>query len=87
MEIAMDHVEFTDALKALGYSRERFAELVDVSSVTTVQNWSIGAVKVPGPIAALVEYLLDRPEARQWFEQRRPQSPDSKPRQVRRKKK
>lgn len=79
----MDHAGFDAALKTLGYSRERFAEIVDLKSSTTVQNWATGTVNVPGPVATLVEYLLERKEARHWFEERRPPSAESKPRKIR----
>ena len=68
----MTKEEFAAALKAMGYTRERFAQLVAVKSPTTVENWATGDVKVPGPVATLVEYLLARPEARSWFEERNP---------------
>jgi hypothetical protein len=85
METAMKHDDFDSALKALGYTRERFAEIAGLKSATTVQNWATGAVKVPGPVEALIEFLVARPESRAWFEARRPPSADSQPRRVRRK--
>ncbi len=69
----MEHdLTFDDALDRLGYSAERFAELFDIKSVTTVQNWRGGVVLPPGWVTAISEYLLARPEAKLWFEERRP---------------
>jgi hypothetical protein len=76
--------EFNDALEKLGYSRVRLAELFDIRSLATVQNWATGASPVPGPVVALVEYLLARPEAKAWFEVRRPPNKESRVRKVRR---
>lgn len=87
MVIPMNHDEFDAALKTLGYSRERFAEIVDLKSSTTVQNWAAGFVKVPGPVATLIAFMLEQPLMRPWFENRRPSKVDSQPRAVRRKRK
>ena len=67
-----NEIEFNTALDQLGYTAERFAELFDVKSVTTVQNWRSGIIPAPGWAVAMTEYLLARPEARVWFEERRP---------------
>ena len=68
----MKSSDFDAALRHLNYTNERFAELFDVKSVTTVQNWRGGKVDVPGWVEAFVDFLTARPEARLWFEQRRP---------------
>jgi hypothetical protein len=39
-----NEIEFNTALDQLGYTAERFAELFDVKSVTTVQNWRSGII-------------------------------------------
>lgn len=64
--------DFRTALDELGYSAERFAELFDIKAPSTVQNWRSGAIATPGWAMAIAEYLLARPEARIWFEDRRP---------------
>ena len=68
----MTKEEFSQALRDMGYSRERFAQLVDVKSPTTVENWATGDVKVPGPIGTIVDLVKARPELRVWLEERRP---------------
>lgn len=67
-----DDLQFDAALEQLEYTAERFAELFDVRSVTTVQNWRSGVVPAPGWAVAIASYFLARPEARHWFEERRP---------------
>jgi hypothetical protein len=64
--------DFRAALEKLGYSAERFAELFDIKAPSTVQNWRSGTIDAPGWAMAIAEYLLARPEARIWFEDRRP---------------
>ena len=68
----MKSEDFDAALRQLNYTSERFAELFDIKAVATVQNWRSGRVDVPGWVQAFVEFLLARPEAKLWFEQRRP---------------
>lgn len=57
-----------------------------MESATSVQNWATGAVlRVPPPVVTLVEFMLDQPLMRPWFEKRRPPNAGSKPRTIRRK--
>lgn len=65
----MTNEEFAQALRDMGYDRERFAQIVRVKSTTTVENWATGDTAVPGPIAVLVAYMAARPEAQRWFEE------------------
>lgn len=66
--------KFTNALAAIGWSQERLAEVIDVRSVSTVENWAAGASRVNGAAQAIIDLVLERPEMRHWFEARRPRS-------------
>jgi hypothetical protein len=68
----MDHKAFEAALEKMGYSPVKFARLIDQKSPTTVRNWIDGSVKLPGPVATVVAFMLEQPIWRAWFEQRRP---------------
>lgn len=68
----MTNEEFAKAIDEMGYSRERFAQIVGVKSPTTVENWATGDSKVPGPVQTIVELVSARPELRVWLEERRP---------------
>jgi DNA-binding transcriptional regulator YiaG len=70
-DLAMKKGEFRAALEALGYDQKRFAQLFDIPS-STIGNWVTGGVRAPSHMVALVEYLHARPEAKVWFEERRP---------------
>ena len=68
----MKNQDFANALRAMGYDRERYAQLVGVRSTTTVENWATGDSPVPGLVALFTEFLLENPDWRGWFERRRP---------------
>ena len=67
----MSFEEFNAALLKMGYSQAFFAKMFELKSELAVANWASGRVKrIPGPIAVITQYLLERPEARAWFESR-----------------
>jgi hypothetical protein len=65
----MTNEEFAQALREMGYGRERFAQIVRVKSTTTIENWATGNTPVPGLVEVVVSYMLARPESRKWFEE------------------
>lgn len=65
----MTPTEFRDALKALDYTQEGFAEIVGAGR-RTGQYWA--TVSVPPAVAALVRLLLARPEMRAVLAEKSP---------------
>jgi transcriptional regulator with XRE-family HTH domain len=68
----MNRDEFKLALTKIGWSQERLAEILDLASVSTVENWATGKSRINGAAAALLEFLVARPEHIPWYEVRRP---------------
>ncbi len=63
---------FREKRLELGYSRQRFAELFDIASVTTIRNWEAEGGQVPGWAVAFVDFMTNHPFMKPWFEDRRP---------------
>lgn len=63
----MTPAELKSARNALGLSAEGFARFVRVESGRTVRRWEAGDRDIPGPVAVLIEAVMDSPAVRQHF--------------------
>lgn len=54
--------EFRAALAEIGYSQERFAELVGASP-RTGQKWALGEARIPGAVVILLKLFGEQPKA------------------------
>jgi DNA-binding transcriptional regulator YiaG len=61
----MSPEEFKAARLAFGLSQDEFAKALGVFDRGTVWKWEEGKRAIPGPVAALVEILLNNPSARE----------------------
>lgn len=59
--------EFRAARAALGLSAEGLARLVMVQSGRTVRKWEAGDRDVPGPVAVLLQALIESAAVRLHF--------------------
>jgi DNA-binding transcriptional regulator YiaG len=54
----MNTKQFSRALTLLGMTQQGFAKAIDVNE-RTVRDWAGGRSRVPGPVAALLNLMLD----------------------------
>lgn len=71
MAHSMSPEEFRDALAEIGYSQERFSELVGASR-RTGQKWALGEARLPNAVVILLQLFRRLPKALQAVEAMQP---------------
>lgn len=66
--------EFRAGLKGIGYSQERFAELIGYSA-RTGQKWALGEARIPNSAAILLRLFIALPKALKAVEAMGPVAP------------
>ncbi len=59
--------ELKNARTALGLTAEGLAKLLRVQGGRTIRKWEAGDREIPGPVATLIEALMESPAVRRHF--------------------
>lgn len=70
----MSPEEFRAGLADIGYSQQRFAELVGASG-RTGQKWALGEARIPNSVAILLRLFMAMPKALAAVEDMKPLQP------------
>jgi DNA-binding transcriptional regulator YiaG len=64
----MTPAQFKRARKMLGLSQPELAELLDIASDRTLRRWEADQLDIPGPVALVMELIMEIPEVREYLD-------------------